>query len=247
MCLRKYLVTYLTLGYPNKDEFLRLVNIVNSLDIDFIEIGIPPRLAKYDGPVIRRSYEHVRRTLPEQHYLSLIKKTRGALSVPIIVLAYMDEYLGRLREFIEDLYYAGVDSILFPDLLIDYVDMYGEVEEITRSTKLGLTLFSSPSMPDKLIEKVAPNSRFFLYLGIRPATGIPIPVDPVRLVKRVRGIVRNKLVVGFGLSINDIPEVIKAGADGVAVGSMLIDAIDRGGVEEFIKLVRAIRGAIDGT
>lgn len=244
--MRKYLVVYITLGYPSRDEFLKLINVVNDLGVDFIEIGMPPRFAKYDGPLIRKSYDHVKKILPEQQHLLLIKKAKEDLSIPMIALAYVDEYVGRLREFIESLYQVGVDSILFPDLLVDYVDMYEEVKEMARSIGMGLTLFSAPLMPDRLIEKVAPISRFFLYFGVRPATGIPIPVDPVKLVKRVRGIVKNKLVAGFGLSVNDIPDIIKAGADGIAIGSALIEAIDRGGVKEFSKLIQAVRGVIDG-
>lgn len=244
--MKRYLVVYLTLGYPTKDEFLKLVSTLNDLSIDFVEVGIPPRFAKYDGPVIRKSYEYAKKMLPERQYLALIREARGILDVPMIALAYVDDRLDKLREFVEDLYQVGVDSILFPDLLIDYLDVYEKVEEIARSIGIGLTLFTSPSMPDRLIERVSPSSRFFLYLGVRPATGVPIPVDPVRLVRRVRGIVRNRLVVGFGLSLSDIPEIIRAGADGIAIGSALIEAIERNGIGGFTELVRTIRGVING-
>lgn len=244
--LRRYLVAYITLGYPDEERFLELLKLIDREGADFVEIGIPPSFAKYDGPTIRRSYEHVKRVMPNSNYIQLVRKARRALSIPMIVLTYMDDYLANLGQFIESLHSIEVDSLLLPDLLIDYVDMYEDVLEMAKSVGMGITLFTSPSMPDNLIERVAPSSKFFLYYGVRPATGIPIPVDPVRLVKRVRAIVRNRMVVGFGLSANDIPEVIRAGADGIAVGTALIEAIDRGGVEEAVRLIKLLRGVVDG-
>lgn len=244
--VERYLVAYMTLGFPNEGMFSKFLELVNDSGVNFIEIGIPPKFAKYDGPIIRKSYEHVKKMLGNDNYLPLIKRTREILSIPIIALTYMDDHINNLRQFMENIYSLGIDSLLLPDLLIDYIDIYEEVIEMAKSVGLGLTLFSSPSMPDKLIERASIYSRFFLYYGIRPSTGIPIPIDPDKLVKRVRTVIKNKLVVGFGLSINDIPRVIKAGADGIAIGSMLIDSIEKNGIEESIKIIKMIRGVIDG-
>ena len=194
----KLLVAYLTVGYPTPKAFLELVKQIESIGVDIVELGIPPRFAKYDGPLVRKSYEHVKSLGID--YWTLLREARRAVEIPVVVLTYLEEFENTFANLIDKLKSIGVDSLLLPDLLIDYVSSYENYLEMARD--VGITLFTSPSMPNKLIESVSPRSKLFLYYGIRPATGIPIPVDPVVLVKRVRALVRNRLVVGFGLSQN---------------------------------------------
>jgi tryptophan synthase alpha chain len=238
----KLLVAYLTVGYPTPKAFLELVKQIESVGVDIVELGIPPRFAKYDGPLIRKSYEHVK-SLGIDCW-ALLREARRVIKIPVVVLTYLEEFENTFANLIDKLKSIGVDSLLLPNLLIDYVNSYESYLEMARD--VGVTLFTSPSMPDKLIERVSPLSKLFLYYGIRPATGIPIPVNPVVLVKRVRALVRNRLVVGFGLSQNEIVDVLRAGADGVAVGSALIQLIESGGVETAVKFLKELRGAIDG-
>jgi tryptophan synthase alpha chain len=238
----KLLVAYLTVGYPTPKAFLELVKQIESIGVDIVELGIPPRFAKYDGPLVRKSYEHVKSLGID--YWTLLREARRAVEIPVVVLTYLEEFENTFANFIDKLKSIGVDSLLLPDLLIDYVSSYENYLEMARD--VGITLFTSPSMPNKLIERVSPRSKLFLYYGIRPATGIPIPVDPVVLVKRVRALVRNRLVVGFGLSQNEIVDVLRAGADGVAVGSALVQLIESGGVEAVVKFLKELRGVIDG-
>jgi tryptophan synthase alpha chain len=238
----KLLVAYLTVGYPTPKAFLELVKQIESIGVDIVELGIPPRFAKYDGPLVRKSYEHVKSLGID--YWTLLREARRAVEIPVVVLTYLEEFENTFANLIDKLKSIGVDSLLLPDLLIDYVSSYENYLEMARD--VGITLFTSPSMPNKLIERVSPRSKLFLYYGIRPATGIPIPVDPVVLVKRVRALVRNRLVVGFGLSQNEIVDVLRAGADGVAVGSALVQLIESGGVEAVVKFLKELRGVIDG-
>jgi len=238
----KLLTAYFTLGYPSPSMFTKLLKAAEDSGVDIVELGIPPRFAKYDGPLIRRSYEHVNR-LGMDHW-QLLKEARRSISIPIVVLTYLEEWVKNFTSFVNKVHEIGVDSILLPDLLIDYVDVFEEYFE--NAERVGLTLFTSPSMPDKLIMRVSSLSKLFLYYGIRPTTGVPIPVDPTTLVRRIRSLVKNKLIVGFGLSLNDIADVLKAGADGIAVGSVLIQAINDGGVEGVTKLLKELRGVIDG-
>jgi len=238
----KLLVAYLTVGYPTPKAFLELVKQIESIGVDIVELGIPPWFAKYDGPLIRKSYERVK-SLGVDCW-ALLREARRAVKIPIVVLTYLEEFENTFADLIDRLKSIGVDSLLLPDLLIDYVSSYENYIEMAR--EIGVTLFTSPSMPDKLIERVSPRSKLFLYYGIRPATGIPIPVDPVVLVKRVRALVRNRLVVGFGLSQNEIVDVLRAGADGIAIGSALIQLIESSGVEAAVKFLKELRGVIDG-
>ncbi|MEM4681792.1 MAG: tryptophan synthase subunit alpha [Ignisphaera sp.] len=240
----KYLVVYNTLGFPSIDRFLLFLKEARNRGVDFFEIGIPPRFAKYDGPVIRRSYSHVKSFGID--VWEVLKTVRKNIDLPLIVLTYLDDYIENLGMFVENLHTIEIDYVLFPDLLIDYVDRYQDIVEEVKDRGLNVTLFVSPSMPDKLVAEVSLLTHPFLYYGLRPATGIPIPIDPVALVKRARRLVNNTLVVGFGLSINDIANVLRAGADGVAIGTVIVEALENSEVNQALKIIETVRGVLDG-
>ncbi|MEM4942892.1 MAG: tryptophan synthase subunit alpha, partial [Ignisphaera sp.] len=204
----------------------------------------PPRFAKYDGPVIRRSYSHVKSFGID--VWEVLKTVRKNIDLPLIVLTYLDDYIENLGMFVENLHTIEIDYVLFPDLLIDYVDRYQDIVKEVKDRGLNVTLFVSPSMPDKLVAEVSLLTHPFLYYGLRPATGIPIPIDPVALVKRARRLVNNTLVVGFGLSINDIANVLRAGADGVAIGTVIVEALENSEVNQALKIIETVRGVLDG-
>lgn len=242
--MKKYLVIYNTLAFPTVEKFTTFITIASNIGVDFFEIGIPPKFAKYDGPAIRRSYQHVKKLGVD--VLKILKIIRKNVDVPLIVLTYLDDYLNNLGYLIDELHSIEINYVLFPDMLIDYVDRFREIIEEIEKHGLKIVLFVSPSMPDKLVAEVSSISKPFLYYGLRPTTGVPIPVDPVALIKRIRKIVNNVLVVGFGLSIHDINNVINAGADGVAIGTSIVEALEKNGIEKAIEIVKLVRGVLDG-
>lgn len=241
---RKLLVSYMTLGYPNETDYLTFIKGADELGTDIFEVGYPPSFAKYDGPAIRRSYDHVTKLYKD--FMDLVRKTREATEKKIIVLTYLEDFVDTLGEFLAELKEAGVDGVLFPDLLIDYAKDYKKFVEAIEEKGLEPTIFTSPSVPDKLIAEVAPLSRPFLYYGVRPTTGVILPISVDSLVRRVRSFVRNKLVLGFGLNNEaDLRKALEAGADGVAIGTAYIEAIEKGGVKEALEVVKHLRGVLD--
>lgn len=242
--MRRMLVTYMTLGYPNLDSFYEFIEKSEALGTDIFEIGIPPKYAKYDGPVIRRSYKAVSGWLKD--YITPLKEVRKRVHVPILILTYLEDYLPVLDSFLESLHEIGIDGILFPDLLIDYIDDYETYVKKIKEKGLKATLFTGPSLPDDLIIKVSKISDPFLYYGVRPTTGVILPVSVDSLIIRVRNLVQNKLVVGFGLNnFDDMRKALKAGADGVAIGTAFIEEIEKGGINSALELVKTIRGILD--
>ncbi len=239
----KSLVIYLTVGFPNERTFIEVIGRLADMGVNYLEIGLPPRYAKYDGPIIRRSYEYVKQSNID--VWRTIEKAVKSSDIPIILLTYLEDYANSYRDFLEKVYNIGIDSILLPDLLIDFVDVYREYVDIAKSMGMKTVLFVTPSMPDRFIEEVSPLSDNFLYYGIRPTTGIPIPITPSVLVKRIRSLVKNRIVVGFGLSIDDIADVIRAGADGVAMGSAIIERLESNDVDGLIEFINRVRGVLN--
>ncbi|BAB66273.1 tryptophan synthase subunit alpha [Sulfurisphaera tokodaii] len=242
--MRRMLVTYMTLGYPNLESFYQFIEKSVELGTDILEIGLPPKYAKYDGPVIRKSYKAVTSWLKD--YITPLKEVRKKVNIPIIILTYLEDYLSNLDNFLTTLHEIGIDGVLFPDLLIDFIDEYEEYVSKIKGKGVKAVLFTGPSLPDNLIIKASRISDIFLYYGVRPTTGIIIPVSVDSLITRVRNLVQNKLVVGFGLNdFNDLRKALSAGADGVAIGTAFIEEIEKNGIQSALHLVKTIRGILD--
>jgi tryptophan synthase alpha chain len=241
--LRK-LVVYNTLGFPNPSDFTAFIDGVRKAGADVLEVGLPPRYAKYDGPVIRRSHEIVAKFGDLSGNLGEVARRA---EIPVVILTYLEDHIDHLDQFLDSLKKLNVEGVLFPDLLIDFTQQIDLVVSKVRAHGLKNVLFTSPSVPDSFIKRTGEITDMFLYYGVRPTTGVPIPVDVGALIRRVRNMVRSELVVGFGLSGDkDIVSALRAGADGIAVGTAVISELEKEGVTEGLKLVSYYRGVIDG-
>ncbi len=242
--MKKLLVSYMTLGYPNEVDYLNFIKGADEFGTDVFELGYPPNFAKYDGPLIRKSYSKVKSVY--KNFSDLIAKSRSFTKKKIIVLTYLEDVHNNLDEFLENIKYYGADGILFPDLLVDFSDNYFDYIKQVSEKRLEPVIFVSPFVPDRLISKVSTLSSPFLYYGIRPTTGIVTPVGVGTLVKRVKNLIDNKLIVGFGLKgIDDIREALSAGADGIAVGTAYIEAFESMGLKGALDAVKKVRATLD--
>jgi tryptophan synthase, alpha subunit len=205
-------IAYLTIGYPTPELFLRAAEALRP-HCDAMELGIPPRFAKYDGPVIRRSYEAASAIGRER-----LMELASEVDAEKYALTYLDDVIGRLDEYLDSLRRAGFSGALFPDLVIDFRGELGRVASLVRSAGLRNAIFVSPSTPDAVVREASAAADGFLYLGVRPATGVPVPVSVESLVRRFRGLHGGELIVGFGLRAEEVSAAVRAGADGVASG-----------------------------
>lgn len=239
------LVVYDTLGFPTEEDFLRFMVGAERKGSWVLEVGIPPKFAKYDGPVIRRSYRAVSKTLRDPW--RLLENLRGQVKVPIVALTYLEDWLGNFNELLSTLRKIGIDGVLFPDLTVDFPYDVEKITEKVRTAGIKNVIFVTPTVPDTFIQRVSKLTDLFLYYGVRPTTGVPIPISLEVLLQRIRNLVDTKLVVGFGLSNEeDIRKAVAAGVDGIAIGTMLIEEIEKKGVEGALALldrfVVSIRG-----
>ncbi len=238
---KPWLVAYLTLGHPDPDTFLKALEYLKD-KAELVEIGIPPSFAKYDGPTIRKSYEKVKKMgITIDNFEELMEKACKVFPRErLIAMTYYEDVKDKFEEFVERVCAGG---LLFADAVIDYVD---EVEKITAKAKekgKDVVYFVSPTTPDHIIKKVGELSNPVVYLGVRPATGIPLPVGIPNLLNRVKALVQKPIVVGFGLKLEEVPEALRSGASGIVVGSAFVKALDEGfeafkeKVEEYLKVM----------
>lgn len=225
---------YLTLPYLNE----KLGEVLK--DVDFIEFGIPTSNPKYDGPFIRKLYkESIIKGLKALH-CSFLKFEK-----PLIIMAYMEDYLNNLKELFSEASKIGAISVLLPDLLFEYLEYLNDYVKLTQEFSMKTTFFISSKVPYKLVSRLTMYDPLFIYLGLYATTGIKLPIHiekNVSIMKQLIG--KQHLIVGFAI---DNPEIVKrvfkAGADGIVVGTAFLKAISNG-VDEGIKFIKLLKGVM---
>ena len=219
---------YLTLPYLNE----KLNDVLKY--IDFIEFGIPTNNPKYDGPFIRKLY---RESMIKG--LDVFRYSFPKFEKPLVVMAYMEDYLNNLKELFNEASRIGAVSILLPDLLFEYLEYLNDYINLSQKFSMKPTFFVSSKVPYKLILKLTTYNPLFIYLGLYATTGIKLPIHIERnisIIKRLIG--KQHLIVGFAI---DNPEIVKlvfkSGADGIVVGTAFLRVINNG-IDEGVKFIK---------
>ncbi|ABW01876.1 tryptophan synthase subunit alpha [Caldivirga maquilingensis] len=234
---RPALGLYLTATYPSTKRFLETLDKISGL-VDFLEIGIPTRNPKYDGPVIRMAHQGA-----ELMGLNAVKVTDDYSKygkVPVL-MGYISDYVNSLNDVAKTASDVGAATVLFPDLIFDYPELIGRYIEVMRSNGLAPSFFISSKTPYRLIRSLSEQEPLFIYLGLYAATGIKLPIYIEQNVVTIRGVLGDAfLIVGFAVNSPDmVRSLIKAGADGVVVGSAFIQRMsDLNDALSFLKWLR---------
>lgn len=242
---RTALIPYLTAGYPTADASLEAIRAV-AQDADIVEVGVPFSDPLADGPTIQRStFEALRRGMTLPGTLELI--ARADLDRPVVVFSYLNPILRYgLERFLRDAEALGVAGLLLTDLP---AGSDPDVEAAVRASPLDLIRLIAPTTrPERLSAAVA-GAEGFIYLvarlGVTGASSALAP-DLPGTIARLRAATPLPVAVGFGISTPLQAGAVAALAEGVVVGSALVDALGRGGVGAAVAFVRSLREAVDG-
>lgn len=241
----KALIPYLTVGYPNPKTCLELVPRLEEWGCDMVELGIPFSDPLADGTTIQEaSFQALKNGITAQDCLETAIQLRKKVSLPLIFMGYYNPILNYgLETFCQSSKNAGVDGFIVPDLT---PDEGAELEAASQRHNLDLIYLLAPNSSDDRIKLVAEHSRGFIYLV--SLTGVTGPRRQLSseledFVKRVRARTNLPLAVGFGIAGPEQARRAAVVADGVIVGSRLIQLIKEDGsysrVKEFITSLRA--------
>ncbi|MFK7791142.1 MAG: tryptophan synthase subunit alpha [Devosiaceae bacterium] len=225
---RPALMTYVMGGDPDMETSLAIMKSLAENGADLIELGMPFSDPMADGPAIQQA---ARRSLlggqTLAKTLALVEQFRATdPDMPIILMGYYNPiYIFGVEKFLAEATRVGVDGLIV-------VDLPPETDEelCLPALKAGLNFvrLATPTTDDKRLPIVLGNtSGFVYYVAIKGITGTA-SADPVQVasaVSRIKGHTDLPVAVGFGIKTPDDAAAIGAVADGVVVGSALVDAI----------------------
>jgi tryptophan synthase alpha chain len=225
---RAALVTFLMAGDPDPDTALAILKALPVAGADVIELGMPFTDPMADGPAIQAAGLRALKAGQDMvTTLALVRAFRaGDAATPIVLMGYYNPiYIYGVDRFLTDAKSAGVDGLIVVDLPPE------EDEELCLpALKSGLNFIrlATPTTDDKRLPAVLANtSGFVYYVSITGITGAAAP-DAGKVAAAVTRIKRHTalpVAVGFGVRTADQARAIAEGADGVVVGSALVDAL----------------------
>ena len=225
---RAALVTFLMAGDPDPQTSLAIIKSLPKAGADLIELGMPFTDPMADGPAIQAA--GVRALGAGQDMkktLALVRGFRtGDNDTPIVLMGYYNPiYIYGVDKFLTDAKAAGVDGLIVVDLPPEEDD-----ELCIPALKAGLNFIrlATPTTDDKRLPAVLNNtSGFVYYVSITGITGSAAP-DAGKVeaaVARIKRYTKLPVAVGFGVRTAEQAEAIARGADGVVVGSALVEAV----------------------
>jgi len=241
---RSALIPYLTAGYPSPEASLDALRAAAEVS-DLIEVGVPFSDPLADGPTIQRStFEALRAGMTLPRTLELIQ--RASLDRPVVVFSYLNPILRYgLERFLRDADALGVAGLILTDLP---AGSDAGVEAAVHASPLDLVRLVAPTTRPERLRQAVGDAEGFVYLVARlgvTGASTALAADLPGSVARLRAATPLPIAVGFGISTAAQARAVAALADGVVVGSALVDVLGRDGVAAAAAFLRGLRGAVD--
>ncbi|HEY5305746.1 MAG TPA: tryptophan synthase subunit alpha [Pseudolabrys sp.] len=225
---RAALVTFTMAGDPDYETSLAIAQALPKAGADVIELGMPFTDPMADGPAIQaagvralKAGQNMKKTL---ELVRSFRKSDDA--TPIVLMGYYNPiYIYGVDKFLTDAKATGVDGLIVVDLPPEEDD---ELCLPTLKTGLNFIRLATPTTDDKRLPAVLNNtSGFVYYVSITGITGSAAPDNSKvsAAVTRIKRHTKLPVAVGFGVKTAEQARAIAASADGVVVGSALVDVL----------------------
>jgi tryptophan synthase alpha chain len=238
---RAAFVAYVCAGDPDFDTSLEVCRALLANGVDVLELGVPFSDPLADGLTNQLAAQRALESgMTASRVFELVRRVREFSQAPIVFYTYynlvfangVDAYVRAARD-------AGVDGILTLDLPPEEA---GEVQRACAAHGVETVFIVAPTSPDERIAKIAAAATGFLYYvsregvtGVRDQVAGNIP----QAIARIRAHARTPVVVGFGISTRAQVAEIAAHADGVVVGSALVNCV-RDHLGDRVKIAQTI-------
>ncbi|MFT3930542.1 MAG: tryptophan synthase subunit alpha [Spongiibacteraceae bacterium] len=254
---RKAVVPYVVAGDPQLEATLPLMHGLVNAGADIIELGVPFSDPMAEGPVIQLGHERAlahRTSLRD--VLGIVTEFRKTNDkTPVVLMGYANpvEYMG-YAQFADAAAKAGVDGLLTVDLPPEEAD---DLNAELRRVGIDNIFLLAPTTTDQRIRAIAELASGYLYcVSLKGVTGAGhLDIDAVRaMLQRIKAITDLPITVGFGIKDASSAQAIARVAEGVVIGSALVERIAQAAQQNKVgaeliagpaQLLAEIRQAVD--
>ncbi len=241
------LITFITAGDPNVKATLDFMLALDKYS-DVIELGIPFSDPMADGKAIQKAnVRALKAGTRVGDVFNLVREFREHSDTPVVLMTYYNPVYRRgVERFVAEAKESGANAMIVVDLPLEEA---GEYLNVCEKYDMGTVFLAAPNTPDDRLRMIDEASSAFVYLiSLYGTTGAREKLSQLAfdLLKRAKRICSKPLAVGFGVSkAEHVRELVKAGADGVVVGSAIVDIIGKYGedaidpLEEKLKELRS--------
>lgn len=225
---RAAIMPFLTMGYPQLELSLDLLETLSANGADVIEVGIPYSDPLADGPVIQAASQTALEngTTPDRVFALLEAYNANQPAATLVVMTYYNILLQQgLDAFVLRCKKAGVTGVVIPDLPLEES---APLKQRLDAHEIHLILFIPPNISDSRIAQIARQASGFIYLiSVTGVTGAraQVPASLATLCEKIRQHTTTPIALGFGISSAEQVAQAAESVDGVIIGSALITAI----------------------
>ena len=225
---RSAFVSYVCAGDPNPATSLQVCRALLRSKVDILEIGVPFSDPLADGLTNQLAAQRALEAgTTREDVFDLVRKIREEDGqTPIVFYTYYNlMFSGGLEAYIAEAKEAGVDGLLVLDLPPEEA---GDYVEACRKIEMKTVFLLAPTTPEERVEYIAQNATGFIYYVSRTGvTGVreDLASDLQEMVGMIKRHSDNPLVVGFGIQKPDQVNAVARLADGVVVGSAIVNTI----------------------
>lgn len=225
---KKALITFVMAGDPDEAGFVKMLDSLPESGADLIEIGMPFTDPMADGPVIQAAgLRALAGGMTLRRILQLVQQFRTNHDTPIILMGYFNSILAYGSEkFAVDAAQSGVDGVIIVDLPPEEA---GEVTGYFQEVSLDLIRLVTPTTDAARLHKILDGAYGFLYyVSITGVTGTK-SANAAEIGRHIAEIKRHTdlpVAIGFGIRTPDDAAKMAAVADGIVVGTALIESGD---------------------
>jgi tryptophan synthase alpha chain len=241
---RVALVPYLTAGHPTVELSTEAIRVAAE-HADVLEVGVPFSDPLADGPTIQAAtFRALQNGMTLPRTLELIDA--ASPSVPVVLFSYLNPVLQYgVERLVRDAAQLGIAGLLLTDLP---AGADPAIEHTVRESPLDLIRLVAPTARTDRVREAVRDAEGFIYLVARlGVTGASSELASglAESVAMVRQATDLPVAVGFGISTGAQARTVAALADGVVVGSALVQKLEQGGVPAMASLLDTLREAVD--
>ena len=233
---------YLCAGDPTPELTAKLLLTLEAAGADCIELGVPFSDPIADGPTVQRASERaLTHRISLQQILDMVATLRTQTDIPIALMSYYNPIF-KMGEaaFCQATQAAGVDGIIVPDLPPEQAQ---PLLDIAPNHNLATIFLAAPTSPPERMQLIASVSTGFIYcVSVTGVTGARATVsDEIGpMIAELRKHTEKPISVGFGVSTPDHATQIAQIADGVIVGSAIVNVIEEH-IQDEARLLTAVK------